>query len=87
MRTKLSSEVPTHYQSRSIAAFGMPVKMHMDGSMSCSFEFKTKKEATEYMLRIADKLAENDKELREMVSDIKNGRLYYDAAVLKMERV
>lgn len=88
MKTQLTSTVPTHYQRQSISAFGLPVKSNMGGYFSVNEKYSTKKDAQDYMLKIAENLAENEKELRIMRKSIKKqGLLYYDAAVLRLEKL
>jgi hypothetical protein len=87
MLVKLVSKVPTVYQSKSIQAFGLPVQ-RFDGSFYCDQEYQTKKDAIDYMLKRAEILAEDEKELREMKKCIKkHGVLHWDAATLHIERV
>lgn len=88
MLVKLVSKVPTVYQSKSIKAFGLPVQGLIDGSFYCDQEYQTKKDAIDYMLKRAEVLAEDEKELREMKKCIKkHGVLHWDAATLHIERV
>lgn len=88
MLVKLVSKVPTVYQSKSIQAFGLPVQGLIDGSFYCDQEYQTKKDAIDYMLKRAEVLAEDEKELRGMKKCIKkHGVLDWDAATLHIERV
>ena len=88
MLVNLVSKVPTVYQSKSIQAFGLPVQGLIDGSFYCFQEYQTKKDAINYMLKRAEVLAEDEKELREMKKCIKkHGVLHWDGATLHIKRV
>lgn len=88
MIVKLFSKVPTVYQQNSIKSFGLPVQGLIDGSFYCEKEFQTKKEAINYMLKRADILFDDPKDLKKSKSVIrKKNILEYDAAILSIEKV
>lgn len=88
MIVKLFSKVPTVYQSQSIKSFGLPVQGLIDGSFYCEQQFQTKKKAIDFMINRASVLAENNKQLKSMIRDIKKSNfLSYDAATLHIIKV
>jgi len=83
---KLSAQVPTQYQSRSIQAWGMPITNHGNGMISASMHFDTKKEAVEFAIRRI-KLADCDDAEREISYMELTGCARIDACSADIEEI
>lgn len=88
MIVKLYSSIESSKQAESIKSFGLPVQGLIDGSFYCEQEFQTQKEAVRFMLKRAELLIKDKKELREVKQIIKKHKLFRcGCALLKMKKV
>lgn len=90
MKTRITATAPTAYQSRSLSAFGMPVKKLLDGSYTSEEEFESYEEAKKYLIQKANDWYNShnttEDELDEMLSDIEMyGNLTLDAVTASIE--
>ena len=86
MKAIITGTVPTAYQSKSIGSFGIPIKSNADGSITAYIEFDSIADAKKHLVKVANKLFDDPKELREALKDIKKGYLSYDAATVYIEK-
>ena len=85
MKVKLYSSVPTVNQIKSIRSFGIPTQGRTDGSYYCERYCNTITSAKSELYKIADRLAKNETEQKEMYKQIKkHNSLSYDAATLSI---
>lgn len=93
MKTKIEISVPTSYQSSSIYAFGIEVKQQLNGSLTASKEFESKKEAKEYLKKVVTHHYNNGryfdtiKAYKSALASIRGGSLTIDAATAYIENV
>ena len=80
-------EIP-FYKENTITVFKIPTQGRIDGSFYCEREFKTKKSAINFMIKISKTLSQDNNILKKMRKEIKEKcTLTYNDTVLKLIRV
>lgn len=87
MIVKLYSEIPT-FKEGTITLFKIPVQGRIDGSFYCEREFKTKKQAINFMKKITSNLSKDNTVIKKMKKEIsEKSTLTYNDTVLTLIRV
>ncbi len=89
MHVQIVATAPTFYQTNSLRALcgGTWYKANPDGSFQFNFEFMTKREALQWLIDRAERLAYDSVELKEMISEVKNyGQLTYDCITARIQK-
>lgn len=91
MKVIITAKAATGYQLNSLGFLNMDGKQYPDGSYRAWKEFKTRREAGDYLRTRAkiynDKTGQGEKELREMLADIRKGYLTMDAVTAYIEEI
>ncbi len=89
MKIRVTASVPTIYQMNSLKTLigSMPFETNPDGSFSFSYEFPTKREASQWMKERAHSIAYDAPELKDMLAEInKYDTLTADGVAIFMEK-
>lgn len=90
MKTRITATAPTVYQLKSLSAFGIKTKNHLDGSFSIEQEFESEEAAKNFLKERANIWAQShsttEDELEEMIDLINTyGSLTLDAVTASVE--
>lgn len=88
MFVQLNSIISSYEKADSIKAFGLPVQGLIDGSFYCLQNFNTKKQAINFMLKRAELLISDKKQLRKAINSIKKDNAFiFGDAILTMKKI
>ena len=90
MKAIITATAPTAYQVKSLSAFGMNVKNHLNGSLTSEMEFDDETSAKEYLKSRAQLWSQShdttDDELKEMLEQVeKYSSLTLDAVTASID--